>query len=49
MATYPYTSGQGALVKAFEQFRKVFPPASGASTLERFNNAPANASYILNT
>jgi len=48
MATYPYTSGQGALVKAFEQFRKVFPPAVDASTLKRFNIAPANESYIIN-
>jgi len=48
VATYPYTSGQGALVKAFEQFRKVFPPAVDASTLKRFNIAPANESYIIN-
>ena len=48
MATYPYTSGQGALVKAFEQFRKVFPPTVDASTLKRFNIAPANESYIIN-
>lgn len=48
MATYPYTSGQGALVKAFEQFRKQFPPTLDASTLKRFNIAPANESYIIN-
>lgn len=48
MATYPYTSGQGALVKAFEQFRKVFPPVVDAATLKRFNIAPANESYIIN-
>ncbi len=48
MASYPYTSGQGALVKAFEQFRKAFPPVVDASTLKRFNIAPANESYIIN-
>jgi hypothetical protein len=48
VATYPYTSGQGALVKAFEQFRKVFPPVLDASTLKRFNIASANESYIIN-
>ncbi|WP_156366267.1 DUF5343 domain-containing protein [Agreia sp. Leaf335] len=48
MATYPYTSGQGALVKAFEQFRKAFPPVLDASTLKRFNIAPANESYVIN-
>lgn len=48
MATYPYTSVQGALVKSFEQFRKVFPPTVDASTLQRFNIAPANESYIIN-
>ena len=48
MATYPYTSGQGALVKAFDQFRKVFPPVVDASTLKRFDIAPANESYVIN-
>lgn len=50
MATnYPYTSAQGALVKAFEQFRKSFPPVVDAALLKRFNIAPANESYIINT
>ena len=48
MATYPYTFGQGALVKSFEQFRKVFPPTVDASTLKRSNIAAANESYIIN-
>ncbi|WP_405372309.1 MULTISPECIES: DUF5343 domain-containing protein [unclassified Microbacterium] len=48
MASYPYTSGQGALVKAFDQFRKAFPPVLDASTLKRFGIAPANESYVIN-
>jgi len=48
VATYPYTFGQGALVKSFEQFRKVFPPTVDASTLKRSNIAAANESYIIN-
>ena len=50
MATnYPYTSAQGALVKAFEQFKKAFPATLDAATLKRFNIAPANESYVINT
>jgi hypothetical protein len=48
LATHPYTSGQGALVKAFDQFRKAFPPVVDASTLKRFDIAPANESYVIN-
>jgi hypothetical protein len=46
---YPYVSSQSALVKAFEQFRKAFPPTIDAATLKRFSIAPANESYVINT
>lgn len=50
MATaYPYVSSQSALVKAFEQFRKAFPPTIDAATLQRFSIAPANESYVIST
>ena len=50
MATiYPYISGQGALVKAFEQFRKSFPVALDAEWLQKFSIAPANESYLIST
>lgn len=48
MATnYPYVSSQGAVVKAFEQFRKSFPPALSAEVLQKFSIAPANESYVI--
>ncbi|MBN9151631.1 MAG: DUF5343 domain-containing protein [Cryobacterium sp.] len=46
--TYPYISGQSALQRAFEQFRKAFPPVIDASLLKRFGIAPANESYLIN-
>lgn len=50
MATsYPYTSSQGSLVKAVEQFRKNFPATIDAATLQKFSIAPANESYVINT
>lgn len=47
MPTYAYTSGQGALSRAFEQLRRSFPPKIDAAYLKRFNIAPANESYII--
>lgn len=50
MATnYPYVSTQGALVKAFDQFRKTFPTTLDAEVLQKFSIAPANESYVVNT
>ncbi len=49
MPNYPYVSSQGALVKAFDQFRKSFPQTLDAEALKKFNIAPANESYVLNT
>ncbi len=50
MATsYPYTSAQGSLVKAFEQFRRNFPPTIDAAILQKFSIAPANESYVIST
>jgi len=46
--TYPYISGKSALQRAFEQFRKAFPPVIDASLLKRFGIAPANESYLIN-
>lgn len=47
VATYPYISGQGALIAAFAQLRKNVPPKVDASYLKRFNIAPANESYVI--
>ena len=50
MATsYPYVSAPGALVKLFEQFRKSFPAVVDAATLKKFEIAPNNESYVINT
>jgi hypothetical protein len=49
MAVYPYTSSRGSIVKAVEQFRKNFPAAVDAATLQKFSIAPANESYVINT
>ncbi len=50
MATsYPYVSAPGALVKLFEQFRKAFPAVVDAATLKKFEIAPNNESYVINT
>jgi hypothetical protein len=45
--TYPYTSGQTALVQAFSQLRNGFPSKVDAGYLKRFNIAPSNESYII--
>lgn len=47
MPNYPYISGQGALIAAFTQLRKGFPPRVDAGYLKRFNIAPANESYVI--
>lgn len=47
MPNYPYISGQGALIAAFTQLRKGFPPKVDAGYLKRFNIAPANESYVI--
>lgn len=47
MPSYPYISGQGALVQAFEQLRKSVPSKIDADYLRRFNIAPANESYVI--
>ena len=47
MANYPYISGQGALIHAFEQLRKSAPPKVDAGYLQRFNIARANESYVI--
>lgn len=47
MASYPYISGQGALVQAFAQLRKGFPAKVDAGYLQRFQIAPANESYVI--
>lgn len=50
MATnYPYVSAQGALVKVFQQFRKAVPSAVDAELLKKFEIAPKNESYVINT
>jgi hypothetical protein len=48
-ASYPYVSSPGALVKAIDQFRKAFPSTLDAEALQKFNIAPANESYVVNT
>jgi len=45
--TYPYSSGQTAVVQAFERLRKGFPAKVDAGYLQRFSIAPANESYII--
>lgn len=47
MPNYPYSSSAGAVVQAFSQLRKGFPPKVDAGYLQRFNIAPANESYII--
>lgn len=47
--TYPYVSAQGAIVKAFEQFRKAVPATVDAELLKKFEIAPKNESYVINT
>lgn len=47
MASYPYTSGQSAIVQAIAQLRKGLPPKIDAGYLQRFNIARANESYII--
>ena len=47
MATYPYSSGQTAVVQSFAQLRKGFPAKVDAGYLQRFGIAPANESYII--
>lgn len=46
--TYPYISGQGALVKTIEQFRKSFPSTVDAAYFKRMGIAPGNESYMIN-
>jgi Family of unknown function (DUF5343) len=45
--TYPYSSGQTAVVQAFDRLRKGFPAKVDAGYLQRFSIAPANESYII--
>jgi hypothetical protein len=45
--TYPYISGQAAVLGAFAQLKKNFPPKVDADYLKRFAIAPANESYII--
>lgn len=47
MPSYPYISGQGALIQTFVQLRKAVPPKIDAGYLRRFNLAPANESYVI--
>lgn len=47
MPSYPYISGQGALVQTVAQLRKGFPGKVDAGYLQRFNIAPANESYVI--
>lgn len=47
MATYPYISGQSAVIQAVTQLRKGFPAKVDAGYLQRFNIARANESYII--
>ncbi len=46
--TYPYISGQGALVKTIDQFRKSFPATVDAAYFKRMAIAPGNESYLIN-
>jgi len=45
---HPYVNGPGALVQVVTQFRKSFPAAVNASTLQKLGFAPKNESYVLN-
>jgi Family of unknown function (DUF5343) len=45
--TYPYASGQAAIVQTFTQLRKGFQSKVDAGYLQRFGIAPANESYII--
>lgn len=45
---HPYVQGPGALVQVVTQFRKSFPAAVSASTLQKLGFAPNNESYVLN-
>jgi Family of unknown function (DUF5343) len=45
--TYPYSSGQTAVVQTFAQLRNSFPVKVDAGYLQRFNIAPSNESYII--
>jgi hypothetical protein len=45
--TYRYSSGQTAVVQAFDRLRKGFPAKVDAGYLQRFSIAPANESYII--
>lgn len=45
---HPYVHGPGALVQVVTQFRKSFPTAVNASTLQKLGFAPKNESYVLN-
>lgn len=47
MPSYPYISGQGALVQTLARLRTGFPPKVDAGYLQRFNIAPANESYVI--
>jgi len=47
LPTYPYSSGQTAVVQTFAQLRKGFPSKVDAGYLQRFGIAPANESYII--
>jgi len=45
---HPYVQGPGALVQVVTQFRKSFPAAVNANTLQKLGFAPNNESYVLN-
>ena len=45
---HPYVQGPGALVQVVTHFRKSFPAAVNASTLQKLGFAPNNESYVLN-
>ena len=47
MASYPYTSGQSAIVQMVAQLRKGFPAKVDSGYLQRFSIARANESYII--
>ncbi len=47
MPTYPYASGQTAVVQTFSQLRKGFPGKVDAGYLQRFHIAPSNESYVI--
>lgn len=47
MPTFPYSSGQAAVLQTFAQLRKGFPAKVDAGYLRRFSIARANESYII--